>query len=404
MKYFKQKPMKKTLIVSLLFLSITGCSEQVSAPLLYVVSKQDFTVTVPAKGELFAAKATVISAPTGRRRGALNISWLAPEFSRVKKGDVIARFDGEAMEIQSQDRLNELSITEQEIIEKTGMLNMELDSINQDIGMVGQEKNFAEKFSVNNEEIRSRLEILDSLQNTQYLSSKEEYLYWKNDSFSASSAGDMGLLEMKQAQSQSKLKQLEDGLSKLEVKAPHDGLLSYKANWRGEKPRAGQSLWSGQKIAELPDISNMKVKLFVLESEAINITVNKVVTFSLNAYADRAFQGKVETVAPFPASIKRGDPQKYFEVIVTLAEQKPKLFVPGRKLQADIEIVTTSRKVIVPLQSIFVEAKQSFVYLYENGSYKSAPVTLGQASLSHVEILSGLKEGQKIALTNKENS
>ncbi|NQZ20916.1 MAG: efflux RND transporter periplasmic adaptor subunit [Colwellia sp.] len=380
-----------------------ACSDPESTPLLFEVKEQSFVVNVPAKGELFAAKATVINAPMSRQ-GPQNISWLAPEFTHVKKGDVIARFDGEAMEIQSADRLNELSITEQEIIEKTGMLNQELDAINKDIAMVGQEKSFAENFSINDIRIRSKLEILDSMQNTEYLGSKEEYLYWKNDSFSASSAGDMGLLEMKQTQSKSKIKQLSDGLSKLEVKAPHDGLLAYKANWRGEKPRAGQSLWPGQKIAELPDISNMKVKLFVLESEAINLAVDKPVTFYLNAYADKKFQGTVETVATFPASIKRGDPQKYFEVIVILSKQNTKLFVPGRKLQANIEIQATSRKIIVPLQSVFVDAKQSFVYLYENGHYKPTPVTLGQVSLSHVEILSGLHEGQKIALTDKEHS
>jgi multidrug efflux pump subunit AcrA (membrane-fusion protein) len=403
MKYLQHIKIKKIFSFGLLSLSITACSEQESTPLLFEVKEQSFVVNVPARGELFAAKATVINAPMSRQ-GPQNISWLAPEFTHVKKGDVIARFDGEAMEIQSADKRNELSITEQEIIEKAGMLNKELDAINKDIGMVGQEKSFAEKFSINDIRIRSKLEILDSLQDTEYLGSKEEYLHWKNDSFSASSAGDMGLLEMKQTQSKSKLKQLSDGLSKLEVKAPHDGLLAYKANWRGEKPRAGQSLWPGQKIAELPDISNMKVKLFVLESEAISLAIDKPVTFYLNAYADKKFQGKVETVAPFPASIKRGDPQKYFEVIVTLLKQNTKLFVPGRKLQAYIEITATSKKIIVPLQSVFVEAKQSFVYLYENGDYKSAPVTLGQASLSHVEILSGLNEGQKIALTNKEHS
>lgn len=399
----KNNQLNKSVIVSLLSLVIMSCSDKESAPLLYEVKKQNFIVHVPAKGELFAAKATAINAPMSRQ-GPQNIAWLAPEFSYVKKGDVIARFDGEAMEIKSKDRRNELSITEQEIIEKTGMLNKELDSINKDIGMVGQEKSFAENFSIDDVRIRSKLEILDSLQNTQYLGSKEQYLNWKNDSFSASSAGDMGLLEMKQTQSQNKLKQLSDSLSKLEVKAPHDGLLAYKVNWRGEKPREGQSLWPGQKIAELPDISNMKVKLFVLESEAINLAIDKPVTLSLNAYADKVFTGTVEKVAPFPASIKRGDPQKYFEVVVNLAEQNTDLFVPGRKLQANIEIMATSKKIIVPLQSVFVEAKQSFVYLYENGTYKSVAVTLGQASLSHVEILSGLKEGQKIALTNKEHS
>lgn len=393
--------MKKLMSISLLFL--LACNSEQNTSLDYKVKNESFSVSIPAKGELFAAKATVISAPVSRN-GVQNIAWLAPEFSMVKKGQVIARFDGEAMQIKSRDKENEIAITKQDIIEKTGALSKELDAISKDILIIDQEKIFAEKFSIDDERIRSKLAIIDSLQNTAYLGSKQDYLNWKSDSFNESSAGDMGLLKMQEQQHQGKLDLLTSGLNQLEIKAPHDGLLVYKTNWRGEKPRAGQSMWPGEKIAELPNITQMKAKIFVIESEAIDLVEGKEVNLQLFAYADLPFSGVIESVAPFPASIKRGDPQKYFEVIVSLNEQNPKLFVPGRKLQAYIEITKLESKLIVPLQAIYTKENQSFVYLYQNNEYKMTAVTLGQMSLSHVEILSGLKEGQEISLINQEQS
>ncbi|MFT5757340.1 MAG: multidrug efflux pump subunit AcrA (membrane-fusion protein) [Alteromonadaceae bacterium] len=391
------------IIILLLFLLLLSCQSEQSHPLLFKVERQGFTVDIPSKGELFAAKATIISAPIFSN-GSQNIAWLAPEFSMVKAGDIIARFDGEAMQFQSINKENELAITEQDIIDKKGMLNKELDAINQDIAMVGKEKVFAENFSIDDVRIRSKLEIIDSLQNTAYLGSKQKYLHWKSGSFSESSTGDMGLLEMQQQQHQSKLKQLSSSLNQLEVKAPHDGLLVYKANWRGEKPRAGQSLWPGQKIAELPNINEMKAKLFVIESEAIALAEGKKVSLYLFAHVDKPFLGIIESVASFPKSIKRGDPQKYVEVIVKLAKQNIDLYVPGRKLQATIAIAKKPNKLIVPLQSVFNKKNQSYVYLYDGNKFKVANVTLGQASLSHVEIVSGLKSGQYISLTDQEQS
>ncbi|WP_281558551.1 efflux RND transporter periplasmic adaptor subunit [Thalassomonas sp. RHCl1] len=389
-------------LLSLLGISLTGCGQSSKSDNLYQVHKQNFEIKVPAEGELFAARATVISAPMGGR-GPQNLAWLAPEYSQVKAGDIIARFDGEAMQRESKEKTNDMSITEQDIIEKSAALNQELSAINQDIGVVFQEKGFAEQFSIDDIRIRSKLEILDSLQNTVFLGAKQHYLKWKKDSFEQSSQGDIGLLEMKRSQQSSKISQLGESLSRLEIKAPHDGLLTYKTNWRGEKPRAGKSLWPGQKIAELPDVSEMKAKLFVFEHEAIDLAAGQEVELVLNAFGDKPFAGVVESVAPFPASIKRGDPQKYFEVVVSLNQQQADLFVPGRKLSASITVTPSADKMIVPLQSVFIEDNKPYVYLFSQGAYQRRNITLGQSSLSHVEVLSGLEPSQKIALIKIED-
>jgi multidrug efflux pump subunit AcrA (membrane-fusion protein) len=393
---------KKTPLILILLL-LSACNKEKAEPLLYEVNRQNLSIIVPAKGELFAAKATAISAPMSNR-GPQNIAWLAPEFSQVKKGDVIARFDGESMKIESQDKQLELDVTLQEIIEKQGDLSLQLNDINKDIGLISQETQFAKNFTINDVRIRSKLEILDEMQNTEFLLAKEGYLQWQSESFSASSSGEMGLLTMKRQQSRDKIKQISDNLSQLEIKAPHDGLLTYHSNWRGEKPKAGQVIFPGRKIAELPDISVMKAKIFVAESEAINLVKDKKVTFALNAFSEQQFDGIIESVAKFSQSIKRGDPQKYFEIIITLNKQNQQYFIPGRKLEANIFIAQKEQLIIVPLQSIFTDKNGAYVYLYQNGNYTKKPVELGQTSLSHIEIISGLNVGHKIALMDMGNS
>ena len=87
-----------------------------------------------------------------------------------------------------------------------------------------------------------------------------------------------------------------------------------------------------------------------------------------------------------------------------LEQQNTELFVPGRKLQAQILIEKAQDKLIVPLQSVFTKENSSYVYLFEDNEFKMTEVVLGQANLSHVEIVSGLKSGQQISLTDQEHS
>ncbi|MDO6425755.1 HlyD family efflux transporter periplasmic adaptor subunit [Thalassotalea sp. 1_MG-2023] len=393
--------MKKTILLMLTLLA--GCSEPSNQPLLYTVKQNKFSIQVPAKGELFAAKATVINAPISRS-GSQVLAWLAPEYAFVKQGEIIAKFDGEVMTKNKEAKLNELNMTLQDIQDKSGQLNKELTSINKDITLVGEEKTFADKFAIDDERILSKLEILESMQDSQYLGTKQEYLEWKEGNFSESSSGEMSLLEMKKNQHQTNLNMLKDSLSKLEIKAPHDGMIVYQSNWRGEKSRPGQMYWPGQKIAELPDIQEMKIKLFVAEKEAIDLTKGAPVNFLLNADVSKSFKGTVESISTYPSSIERGDPQKFFEVIVTLEKQQPSMFVPGRKVTATIIIQPPEEKLIVPLQAVFSKNNEQFVWLYTQGKFKKAPVQLGQTSLSHAVIEQGLTSGQEISLVERGES
>ena len=67
---------------------------------------------------------------------------------------------------------------------------------------------------------------------------------------------------------QSEVKRAEDALTRLEVKAPNAGVLVLERDWRGLNKSVGDTVWPGEKLGELPKVSDMQAALFVLEADA----------------------------------------------------------------------------------------------------------------------------------------
>ena len=385
-----------SLIVTALFIS--GCSKEheIQNALTYTVSEHSFKTEVEAKGHLIAANETLIVAPASSR-GPQTLAWLMPEYSQVKKGQVIARFDGEQMRRQSQKNTNQAALAAQDLAQKSGEIDKDKTILEHDIVLVNEEKQFAEDYSIEDERIRSKLDILESQQNVEFLNAKHNYYDWQTGRFEQSATGELMLLKMKEDQYKQKLATLNTNLSLLEIIAPHDGLLTHSTNWRGEKPRAGESLWPGQKIAALPDVSQMQLMLYVSEREAIDLTVGQSLTFKLIALPEQQFSGELIAVSPFPKSIKRGDPQKFYELKARINQQNNALR-PGLKLNATILVTPQSERLVVPKQSVFTEQNAHYVYVEEAGEFVKKTVSLGKHNLSHVEILAGLAANDVISL------
>ncbi|WP_234402756.1 efflux RND transporter periplasmic adaptor subunit [Pseudoalteromonas piratica] len=230
---------------------------------------------------------------------------------------------------------------------------------------------------------------------------KRPTLIGQSEQFNSSAQGELDLLNMKSQQHQSKINLLDGNLSSLEVVAPHDGLLTHSVDWYGEKPRAGQTLWPGQKIAGLPDTSVMQIKLYVKEREAINLKQDHVIEFSLISTPNKTFSGKISKLSPFPKSIKRQDPQKYYEITASIDEQGDYLR-PGLKVVANIVADQPAEKLLVPKFSVFADEEGAYVQLKTASGFSKAQVTLGASNLSHVEIVKGLSEGDEIALVEQD--
>ncbi|WP_232842828.1 efflux RND transporter periplasmic adaptor subunit [Psychrosphaera ytuae] len=380
---------------------ITGCSEQVESTPTYQVGQTDLIIEVPALGELEAAEAEVISNPSQQ---PMTLAWMEQEFIHVKKGQVIARFDAESLTLQKRKEQLEMELIAKDMQGKYAEKSQQEAEVNAEKDLVSEEFEFSQSYSIDDLRIYSQLEIIESMENTEFLNAKDEFLDWKKGSISEQSQSAVDVLNIRKEGHAAQMKRHESALKQLEVVAPFDGLLVYTRNWRGEKPVLGQSIFPGNPIARIPNLQKMQAKLYVLEKQAIGLEEGQNVALTLDAFPDQKFSGKVKQVAAFARTIERGNPVKYYDVTVELQQSGDSVFRPGRKLSAKVSVNRYNELIKVPIQAIHNENEQNFVYKKQGDQFVKQVVQTGNKNLYFVEISQGLQVGDKIALSQPELS
>ncbi|MEP1382232.1 MAG: efflux RND transporter periplasmic adaptor subunit [Paraglaciecola sp.] len=383
---------------SLLFLLLSCGSEQKLSVPIYEVQEKPFAVVIPAHGELEAAIAKSINAPG---RSPMVIDWLAEENSWVTKGQVVARFDAEQISLDSRKEELDMMLLDMDMRQQYAEEMQQQGELNSDKALVGKEFTFVDTFAIDDLRLYSKLEIIDTLSNRDYLGAKEEFIEWKESSIDERNQSALDVLNIKKGGHQEKFQQHQAALAQLEVLAPYDGMLVYEKNWRGDKASIGQTVFPGHTIAKIPNLTKMQARLFVLDKNAINLESGQNVTLRLDAYPDKQYTGQLQSVSGFSRTIKRGNPTKYFELVVSIQEQSP-LLQPGVKVSASINVSEPKNKIAIPLQAIFNEKSENYVYKRDGANFVRQKVITATKNLHVVEITQGLTAGDNIALSVPE--
>ncbi len=378
--------------------SLFGCSsDPESTTLAMEVERGEFVFDVPAKGELISAKEISINAPSGNR-GRLTLAWLKEENSRVQKGEVVARFDT-AEHLLNQQKA-ELELEKNQLT--AGITDRDLQqsqfSINQQAGVVSDEKAMAERFTIEDLAIYSKNEIIDQMLSTEYLTAQEAYLAWLQISQTSQGQAQLELLNLEGKSHRDTIRLTKEAIDEAEVLAPADGILIHAKNWRGEKVREGSEMWAGSKLGSIPSLTELQAKLYVLENEAAGLGMEQSVELTLDAYPDRQLRGTVVGLANIAAPRDRNSPTKYFEVTVALADIDPSFMRPGQKLTGRILVAEKPEVISVPNQAVFKDDGESWVYIKKRGKFTRQPVATGLRSLTQTEITEGLSPGDQVAL------
>ncbi len=201
------------------------------------------------------------------------------------------------------------------------------------------------------------------------------------------------------------------------VVAPMDGLVLTKNVEIGESITSGVSSFNaGTVLFTVADVSKMIVKAGVNEVDIGKIRVGMPVKVTLDAYPKVAFQGEINRIAP---AVRIDDKVRVFDVEVHLDAQ-------GRELRsgmtANIEVKGERKdKVLtVPVESVFQRDDGEIVFVKKKLDakqleaaaknqkkddkeawktfFEKRPVVTGLADNSRVQIVSGVKAGEELAL------
>ena len=210
------------------------------------------------------------------------------------------------------------------------------------------------------------------------------------------------------------------------VIAPMDGVVLTKDVEIGESITSGVSSFNaGTVLFTVADTSRMIVKAGVNEVDIGKIRVGLPVRVTLDAYPKVRFEGKIDRIAP---AVRIDEKVRVFDVEIRLDAQ-------GRELRsgmtANIEVTGEKKEKVltVPVESVFKRDDQEIVYVKKaidpkawaaeeaKSKEKKTPeqlrkeqkdawkkffdkreIVTGLADNARVEVLSGLKAGEEVAL------
>ncbi len=202
-----------------------------------------------------------------------------------------------------------------------------------------------------------------------------------------------------------KLERDKKQLLSCKIFAPQDGMAVFAGG--GDRGRfssesmieEGAVVRNRQELIKLPDISEMKLIVKVHESQINNVRLGQAAYVVLDAKPDQRFSGVVHRVAPLPDSQSRwSNPNlKVYVTEILVTETLPNV-KPGVSARAEIVVTNLQNVLTVPIQAVTTHQGQQVVFLAGN-TQKPVPVSVGLYNIKFIEIVSGLKEGDRVLLS-----
>ncbi|MEO8362349.1 MAG: HlyD family efflux transporter periplasmic adaptor subunit, partial [Vicinamibacteria bacterium] len=222
----------------------------------------------------------------------------------------------------------------------------------------------------------------------------------KKDATQKLTSVDMELAAIEGRKAELKLKRAETGLSAMRVTAPHDGILVFPMNWRGEVLNIGDAAWPGQTVAEIPDLSQLQARVFVLEGDAFGLAAGNKARIEVDGQPGLAYEAKVKRVDTLAKPRERGSPVKYFETWLDLPAEAFRQVKPGQRVRATILLAELADALWIPRGALFQKDGRRYVLKADGSSLRETDVTVGAATLSRIEVLTGLSAGDRVALSD----
>ncbi len=232
-------------------------------------------------------------------------------------------------------------------------------------------------------------------------------------------------------QAQAAVKQARDNFSKTTIYAPMAGTISVLNKEVGEIALGSQ--FQEDVIMIVSNLGEMEALVNVDENDIVNVSLGDSASIEIDAMPDRVFKGIVSEIASSARISGMGSTDQKTEFVVKLTILDPvEQLRPGMTASSDIVIETRDSTLCVPIQCVtvrtpdqlkpkgdakdkdsglgdahadsisepqFTPDKDGFVtivFVIEEGVAKAIQVETGIQSDTHIEVVTGLSEGDEI--------
>ena len=158
--------------------------------------------------------------------------------------------------------------------------------------------------------------------------------------------------------------------------------------------RQGDFVKVGDLLAELADLRQVRIRAFIDEPELGQIDVNQSVEILWDAHPDRVWNGKTEVL---PKQVVTRGTRSVGELICSVTNDRLDL-LPNTTVDVRIHISERPAALVVPRGAVYIEGDKRYVFRVEDNRLHRRNIKVGIANPTKIEVVSGLNEGDVVAL------
>lgn len=428
----KKNPTQKLLIVAGIFIAVFGIGAVIAYSMGWIgggdegkavetaeAKYKTITQVVSASGKIQPEVEIIIRPDVSGEIIELNVR----EGDYVRKGDLLLRIRPEIY----QARIDEINAS---------LLTQKARKQQAKAGLIEAEAAFKRQEKLYNRDLTSE---------SAYIQAKTEY-----ESQQANYEATKYQVQSVEAQ----LQQAREELQKTIVRAPKDGTVSKLAVEQGERVLGSQQV-AGTEMMRIADMDQMEVMVEVNENDIVNVSMGDTANIQVDAYPERTFKGVVteiansamiggegtsEQVTNYEVKIRVTTPHNLDMAAAELRKEPGREisedqfspnFKPGMSGTVDIQSETVEQVVAIPIQAVTVrdfaksqqrgasakddsttadtlqadepsiipkEDLRKVVFVVKDGKAIRQEVETGISDNTHIQILSGVENGDEIVI------
>lgn len=369
------------------------------------VRKAEFVISVKTRGEVRSSNSVILAAP---QVPDPKITKLAESGRPVNAGDVVIEFDTAQQEQFYIDRSTSVRTVDSEIVQlkATHRITDEADATNMMIA----------EYNVQRAELEaSKASVVSEIEGAK---SKIDVAITEGDlgqqkvvvgSHKVSQQADLQRLQQKKDKTVRDQERAKGYLSKMVIRAPISGIVNILPNFRasgsfGSSPpgfKEGDRAWTGAAIAEIPDLTKMRIELKLDEVDRGKLQLGQNVRIRVDALPEKELVAELDWISPIASLAFRGMgmTEKSFPARATLKNLDPRLR-PGMSGSAEVIIESAPNALLIPARASFVNKGKPAVWVQRGAGYEIRPIEVGKRNESDMVVLKGLREGETIYLEN----
>lgn len=186
---------------------------------------------------------------------------------------------------------------------------------------------------------------------------------------------------------QAEIDVLKVDLAKTGIKAPFAGKIGMRS------VSEGALVTPGMVLANLQDVSRMKIDFSIPERYSRNLAIGSQITYRTDYFPEE----RTATVEALEPAV---DQQTRTLLVRADADNKDGSLVPGTSAKISLNLLESTPCIFIPTSALIPSIKGYTVFVRHNGAASSVTVKTGVRNRDYIQVLEGLKSGDSLVTTN----